>query len=101
MSPDTYLQFVLALVFVLALIVALAWVARRFGLLGPGLPGQMGKRRTGVVEMTAIDAKRRLVLVRRDGREHLLLLGPGSDTVIETGIVPPPAPVEAPSGGAP
>jgi flagellar protein FliO/FliZ len=40
--------------------------------------------------------------VKRDGVEHLLLLGMGDDRVVETGIVPPPiadtpAPAPAPS----
>jgi hypothetical protein len=29
-----------------------------------------------------IDPRRRLVIVRCDGREHLLLLGPGGDVVV-------------------
>jgi flagellar protein FliO/FliZ len=33
-----------------------------------------------------VDAKRRLVLVRRDDREHLLLLGATQDVVVESGI---------------
>ncbi len=36
--------------------------------------------------MIGLDAKRRLVLIRRDNKEHLLLLGPDGDTVIETDI---------------
>jgi flagellar protein FliO/FliZ len=55
--------------------------------------------RLKVVEVTAIDTRRRLVLVRRDGVEHLLLLGANGETVVETKIVPPPAPAP-PSGSA-
>lgn len=36
-----------------------------------------------------MDGKRRMVLVRRDDTEHLLLLGTATETVIETGITPP------------
>jgi hypothetical protein len=39
-----------------------------------------------VVEAATIDAKRRLVLVRRDEVEHLLLIGGGTDLVIEHAI---------------
>ena len=78
------LRFVLALLVVLGLIAALAWVLRRYGA-GRVTMGS-GKGRLGVVEATHIDAKRRLVLIRRDGTEHLLLLGPTSETVVETGI---------------
>lgn len=79
-----YLTFVSALVFVVALIFLLAWIARRFGM-GAGTPTG-GRRRLALVEALPIDAKRRVVIVRRDEVEHLLLLGPDTDTVIETGI---------------
>jgi flagellar protein FliO/FliZ len=78
------LRFVLALVVVLGLIAALAWILRRYGAGRVTLGATKG--RLGVVEASHIDAKRRLVLIRRDGVEHLLLLGPTSETVIETGI---------------
>lgn len=82
------LRFALALVAVLLLIVALGWVLRRYGPGGVGPRG--GGRRIGVLESASVDAKRRLVLIRRDGVEHLLLLSPSRETVIETGISPPP-----------
>lgn len=87
MDAESYLRFALALVFVLALIGLLAWLARRLGL---GIPGhgirQQKNRRLGLVEVMALDPRRRLVLVRRDGVEHLLVLGPTGETVVETGI---------------
>ncbi len=86
MDLDIYFRFLLALLFVLGLIGLLAVIARRFGLgyrvrTRPGQP-----RRLALVEVMPLDAKRRLVLVRRDEVEHLLLLGQGTDTVIEAGI---------------
>ena len=90
MEPETYLRFLLALVFVLALIGLVAWLARRFGL-GGAVPVQRGRRRRLImIEALAVDGKRRLVLVRRDDIEHLILLGTGSDIVVETGITPLP-----------
>jgi flagellar protein FliO/FliZ len=86
MDFGNYLQFILALVFVLALIGLLAWAYKRFVL---GQKTALGTRRDArleVLEFRNVDAKRRLVLVRRDDVEHLLLLGPASDTVVETGI---------------
>lgn len=85
-----YLRFVLALAFVLALIGLLAAVARRYGF---GFPATAlkaaGRRRLKVVEVTPVDARRRLVLVRRDDTEHLILLGQSGELVIETGIPAP------------
>lgn len=79
-----YLQFAMALVFVLALIGGLAAVARRLGY-GHAVRGPRS-RRLALVEVMSLDAKRRLVLIRRDQVEHLLLLGPGGEQVVESGI---------------
>jgi len=95
MASLEYFKFLFALLFVLGLIAALAWVARRFGL-APRVTASMGKgfgraagarppRRLDVVEILNIDARRRLILVRRDNVEHLVMIGE-RDLVIETGI---------------
>lgn len=95
MDMTAYLKFVIALIFVLGLIAAFAWVVRRFG--PRGMVAAQGKRgrRLAVVEMAPVDARRRLVLVRRDGVEHLLLLGAAGDLVIESGVPAPAPPVTA------
>ena len=59
-----------------ALLVAL-WLGAR-ALRGRGPTG----RRLGIAEVIALDARRRLVLVRCDGREVLLLTGGGQDAVL-------------------
>jgi flagellar protein FliO/FliZ len=100
-----YLRFVLALVFVLALIGLASWLVRRFGLGGRVAGPRASARRIGIVEAATIDAKRRLVLVRRDDVEHLLLIGGSADLVVEQGM---PAdgrrsagPIITPEGGTP
>ena len=95
MSLDLYSRFLLALVFVVALIAVLAWAARRFGVAGRIGAGKSG-RRLAVVESAALDGKRRLVLIRRDDTEHLVLIGAETATVIESGIrAPSPAPQQS------
>lgn len=91
MEPISYLRFITSLVLVLGLILAVLWAVRRWG---PGMgsalarPGAKGRRRRlAMVETMMVDNRRRLVLVRRDGREHLLLIGGTQDVVVETGIV--------------
>jgi flagellar protein FliO/FliZ len=42
--------------------------------------------RLGVIEQAAVDARRRLVLIRRDDVEHLIMTGGPVDVVIETEI---------------
>lgn len=83
MDLDQYIKFVMALLFVVVLIVAVAWLMRRIGL-GGVATGAMRHRRLGVVEVMPLDAKRRLVLVRRDDREHLILLSATGDVVVES-----------------
>jgi flagellar protein FliO/FliZ len=82
------LRFALALVLVLGLIALCTWVLRRFGV--GGLVRPTTGRRLTIVDSLPLDARHRLVLVRRDDREHLLLLGAG-ETVVESGIVALPA----------
>jgi hypothetical protein len=45
-----------------------------------------GEQRIGAIETRAIDGKRKLVLIRRDNVEHLIMTGGPVDIVIETGI---------------
>jgi hypothetical protein len=85
------LFYIAALVFVVALIVLGAWVWRTLLENGVSLPGghmfkQPRDRRIGAVETASIDGKRKLILVRRDNVEHLILTGGPIDLVVETGI---------------
>jgi len=90
MELEIYVRFLLALVLVLALIAALTWAARRFGFGGHLVPKSGKTPRLSVVEVKTIDPRRKLVLVRRDDREHLILLGASQDLLLESGIDAPP-----------
>lgn len=90
MDTDLLLRFVLALGLVLALIAATGWVGRRY--LGTGRIAAFSgkKRRLALVETLQIDARTRLLLVRRDNAEHLLMLGSSGTVVVEAGIAASP-----------
>jgi len=94
MDLGEYLRFFFALGFVLVLIAGLAALVRRsgFGERLAATPSSAGERRLHLVEVRPLDAKRKLVLLRRDDREHLVLLGVTSDLLIESDI--PAAPVK-------
>jgi len=82
-------RYVAALLFVLALI-GFAWIAaRRYGL--PGVVSGQSTRRLGVVETLMIGPRHKLMLLRRDGTEHLVMMGPQGATIIETGVRERPA----------
>lgn len=103
MDLGEYLRFFLALSFVLLLIAGLAALVRRSGF-GSRLalsPAAGAERRLALVEVRPLDAKRKLVLLRRDDREHLVLLGIGGDLLIESDIPAPPSmPAAATDGPA-
>ena len=87
MEPIALTQIVklcAALVFVLALMGGLALAVRKFGHGHPLTAPH--KRRLKIIESLPLDARRKAVLLRRDDREHLVILGTNSETVIETGI---------------
>ncbi|MBC7950509.1 MAG: flagellar biosynthetic protein FliO [Rhodospirillaceae bacterium] len=87
MDGPVYLRFAASLVLVLGLMLAVLWALRRFGL-GGMVARPSARRRLSVVETMALDGRRRLVLVRRDDREHLLMIGGPNDLVVEHGIAP-------------
>ncbi len=93
--------YIAAFVFVIALIILGAWLWRSMLDRGVNLPGNGlfsggREKRIGAIETASIDARRKLVLIRRDGVEHLIMTGGPVDVVIETGIGerPPSKPSE-------
>lgn len=91
MEIETYLRFLAALVAVLAMIGACAWGARRLGLGGALRATKGAVPRLAVVEVKIIDSRRKLVILRRDSTEHLILLGPNRDLLIESCGTPTPS----------
>lgn len=86
MDTNLYFKFALTLILVVGLIFLTGALLKRFGGTGIVMPRRGQPRRLRVVETVAVDPKRRLVLVRRDDHEHLLLVGGGSDLVVESGL---------------
>ncbi|THK38525.1 histidine kinase [Ensifer sp. MPMI2T] len=79
-------------------LVAVLWIMRH----RPSSPfvrgGKNRQPRLAVLDAAAVDARRRLVLVRRDDVEHLIMIGGPTDIVIESRIAPdgtPPAQTSA------
>ncbi|MCA1442434.1 flagellar biosynthetic protein FliO [Ensifer sp. IC4062] len=73
-------------------LVAVLWIMRH----RPSSPfvrgGKNRQPRLAVLDAAAVDARRRLVLVRRDDVEHLIMIGGPTDIVIESRIAPDGAP---------
>lgn len=97
-------RFFVAFIVVFGLIGLIAWLVRRFGTGRIGDSARGRQPRLAVIEAGAVDGRRRLVLIRRDNVEHLLMIGGPSDIVVEQNIVrgqapgrEAPAPRAAPS----
>src|SRR6201999_2092467 len=95
----TPVNFVIAFVFVLLLIGAAAWLVRKFGAARLEAAARGRQPRLAVVDSAAVDGRRKLVIIRRDNIEHLLMIGGPSDVVVETNIVraTPPAARDLPA----
>jgi flagellar protein FliO/FliZ len=83
------LVYVLIILLVAAAVVAVAFVARSYlNGMSPtaGFFGPKPDPRLGVIEQSNVDGRRKLLLIRRDDVEHLIMTGGPVDVVIETNI---------------
>ena len=87
MDVISTLKAVFALTIVVGLILGLAYLLRRFApALMAKMQAQRGARRLQVVETLVLDPARRLVLVRLDDQERLILLGEGRELDAPSGL---------------
>jgi len=87
------LSWLLFIIFIAGLLVVGGLLLRgylttgnRAGALTGGFFGPKPEKRLDVVDQANVDGRRRLVLIRRDNIEHLIMTGGPVDVVIETGI---------------
>ncbi|MGP1274204.1 MAG: flagellar biosynthetic protein FliO [Caulobacterales bacterium] len=95
-------RYFAVLLFVLGLLGLIAFMARRAGLAHflPAIPRAGAPRRLEVSSTLMLDARRRVVLVRVDDEEHVLLLGLAGETVLDRRPAPPRfEPVEPETAG--
>lgn len=81
------LRLLAAMTFVLALMGGLVLILKKFGLTGMAHVNAK-KKRLSMIEVLPLDNRRRAVLIQRDQTQHLVILGPNGETVVETNIEP-------------
>ena len=80
-------KFLVAFVVVLAVLGVGGYLMRRLMAGNLAAPGPRGRQqRLAVLDSASVDGRRRLVLIRRDNVEHLLLIGGPTDVVVEPNI---------------
>jgi flagellar protein FliO/FliZ len=82
------LKILFFVIVVLALLALAFWLLRRLGAGRLGGGAARGRQpRLAVIDQATVDGRRRLVLIRRDNVEHLLIIGGPTDVVVEQNIV--------------
>ncbi|RJF85715.1 FliO/MopB family protein [Sphingomonas cavernae] len=85
-----------ALGVVLGLLAGALWAVRRYeiklpgGVIGGLIGAGAGSRRIEIVERLSIDARRSVALIRRDNKEHLVMIAPEGLLMLETAITSKP-----------
>ena len=82
----SYLKFFFALLFVIGLIGGLALIAKKFGMGNRGPMRRGSKNRLSIIDSMQVDAKRRIVLIRCDNKDYMLLLGGATELLIEDNL---------------
>lgn len=80
-------QVLISLIIFIVLIGAVVWLVRRYAIGGSTSTPRGRLPRLAVVDALTVDNRRRLLLVRRDNVEHLVMVGGPTDIVVEPSIV--------------
>ncbi len=92
MNWTDYLRFLMAFTFVIGLMGGFFLILKKLNLVAMQPTGT--KRRLRIVEAIMLDSRHRAVILQRDDKQHLVILSPTGETVVETGIE---APIENPA----
>lgn len=94
-SAGTLLNAAFSLGIVLVLIVLAVWALKAFTRTGENM-ARGKQRRLAVVDSATVDGKRKVMIIRRDNVEHVIMTGGPQDLVIESGIAVADAPQPKP-----
>lgn len=102
MTIADYIRILFSLIAVLGMIGVFAVlgprVLTRAGTLGGKLAMRKAKPRLKILETLSLDTKRRIAIIQCDDREHLVILGAQSETVLDVNL---PATPQSDRGEAP
>ena len=93
MNWTDYLRFLMAFTFVIGLMGGLYLILKRLNL--GHIQPNLSKRRLRIVETLMLDGRHRAVILQRDDKEHLVILSPTGETVVETGIEASPHEIQS------
>ncbi|OAN52575.1 MULTISPECIES: flagellar biosynthetic protein FliO [unclassified Sphingobium] len=96
MDMLSLLRMIGALGVVLGLLAGGLWIVRRYEIRLPqkflsGFGPAGAPRRLELVERLALDPRRCVALIRKDGREHMLLIAPEGLLILDAGTETPDA----------
>jgi len=80
-------QLIIGIAIAAGLVGAIGWLIYRFGIQHRGATiAPRSRRHFAVIDAAVVDERRRLILIRRDNTEHLMLIGGPNDLLIEANI---------------
>lgn len=83
-----FLKLLIALGVVISLMGGLAFILKKLGLAAQVPTTRNDKRRLKIIESLNLDARRRLVIIKCDDKEHLIILGANNETLVNSDIPP-------------
>ena len=88
LPPDLpqFVKLALSLAIVVSLMGGLAFILKKLGLATEAHMKSGTDNRLKIVESIPMDARRRAVILRRDDQDHVVILGPNGETIVETNI---------------
>ena len=78
------LRFIAAFILLMSLMGGLALIMKRINARMPAAGGR--KKRLQIMDILPLDGRRKAILLRRDDREHLVILGASGETLVESDI---------------
>lgn len=79
-------RLIIALCIVFIIMGGLAFALKKLGLATNSTIKSGDKKRLKIVESIPLDARRRLVILKCDNKEHLVILGANSEIIIDNDI---------------
>ena len=82
-----YLQIILALIVVLGMMALLHFILKKVNAMQSGIHNKSSRLK--IIEERMLDTKNKLIIIRCDAKDYLVILSQNGNTIIDSSITPP------------